>query len=372
MRLLPLTFCLLLPALLYSQSHYMFIGSYNEPGTDGIYVYRFDTATGRAVFVSKTVSANPSFLCLSPDNRDLFAVNELAPGDGSGGGISSFRFSAADGQLQPAGTTLSGGDHPCHVETDKTGKWLFAANYSSGSLSVLPILDNGKTGTARRIQHSGSGPDSLRQKSPHVHGSAISADNRFLLVTDLGTDKLMIYAFDDKTGELRPARMPFVRSVPGSGPRQFTFHPNQRFAYLVEELSGTVVFFRYHKGRLKRKQRISTLPAGDTRFAGSADIHVSPDGKFLYASNRGEVNNIVVYSIGRNGQLRILGHQSTLGKTPRYFSIAPGGQFLLCANQNSNEIVVFKRDQQTGLLGDTGNRIRVGKPVCIRWAPVSP
>lgn len=372
MRKVLLTFSLLLPAHLFSQSYFMIVGSYNEPGTDGIHVFRYDTATGRAIPVSKAASANPSFLCVAPGGNQIYAVYELAPKDGRGGDISAFHFSKSDGQLKPAGSSPSGGDHPCHVETDMTGRWIFAANYSSGSFSVLPVLEDGSTGTARTIRHTGSGPDSTRQKGPHVHGSVVSADNKYVLVTDLGTDKVMIYAFDEKTGALEPAKVPFVRSEPGAGPRQIIFHPNQRYAYLVEELSGTVVFFKYRDGQLKRMQRISTMAAGDHRFPGSADIHVSPDGKFLYASNRGEVNNIAIYRIRRNGKLKTRGHQPVLGKTPRYFSIDPGGKFLLCANQNSDEIVIFSRDNRSGLLKDTGGRIPVGKPVCIKWIPGSP
>ena len=185
---------------------------------------------------------------------------------------------------------------------------------------------------------------------------------------DLGIDKLMIYAFDENTGKLTAAKQAFAQSEPGAGPRHICFDPANKFAYLIEELSGTVVTYKYKNGKLKRKQRISTMPAGDTSIAGSADIHVSPDGKFLYASNRAEVNNIAIFSINQhNGKLSLVGHQSTLGKTPRNFNFDPSGNFLLVANQNSDNVVVFKIDKDTGLLTDTGNRIDVGKPVCLKW-----
>jgi 6-phosphogluconolactonase len=247
-------------------------------------------------------------------------------------------------------------------------KWLFASNYSSGTLSVLPVNADGVLGTAATIQHTGTGKNLQRQKGPHVHGAIISKDNRQLFVTDLGIDKVMLYSFDAATGKLTASRQPFVQSVPGSGPRLFTFHPNQKISYVIEELSGTVVVYKYKNEKLEVKQRISTMPAGDTSFAGSADIHTSPDGKFLYASNRGNVNTIAIYSINKkNGKLTFITHQSTLGQTPRNFSIDPSGKFLLCENQNSNEIVIFKRDETTGLLSDSGKRITVGKPVCIKW-----
>jgi len=184
-------------------------------------------------------------------------------------------------------------------------------------------------------------------------------------------DKLMIYAFDENTGKLTAAKQAFAQSVPGAGPRHICFNLANTFAYLIEELSGTVVTYKYRNGKLKAKQRISTMPAGDTSFAGSADIHVSPDGRFLYASNRADANTIAIFSINQhNGKLSLVGHQSTLGKTPRNFNFDPTGNFLLVANQNSDAIVVFKINRETGLLTDTGNRIDVGKPVCLKWISV--
>lgn len=354
-----------------AQEHYMIVGTYDSPKSEGVYVYKFNSFDGSAKQISHVKTSNPSFITISNDGKFVYAVNEVAPQDGKGGDITAFAFNKETGILTFINRQLSGGDHPCHVETDKTGKWIFVSNYSSGSLSVLPIHADGSLGTATTIQHSGVGKNLQRQKGPHTHGAIISSDNRQLFVTDLGIDKVMIYSFDDVTGKLTPAPQPFVQSIPGSGPRLFTFHPNNRSAYLIEELSGTVVVFKYQKSKISVKQRISTLPAGDTSFAGSADIHVSPDGKFLYASNRADANTIVIYSINKkNGQLTLIGHQSTLGKTPRNFSIDPSGKYLLCGNQNSDEIVIFKRDINTGLLFDSGNRIPVGKPVCIKWTSI--
>jgi len=367
---LPLTFLLLLPLLLPAQEHYLVVGTYASPLNEGIHVYRFNSSNGTAKAVSSIPSSNPSFITLSPDNKKVFAVFETAPKDGKGGDIAAYQFDSLSGRLDFIGKELSGGDHPCHVEMDRSGQWLFVSNYSSGTLSVLPIDSKGQPGPARTIRHTGSGPDTSRQKSPHVHGSLISPDNRFLLVTDLGIDKVMIYSFDEKTGSLQPAPIPSYQATAGAGPRQICFDPSGRHAYLIEELSGTVVFFKYRDGRLKARQRISSMEKDDRRFPGSADIHVSPDGKFLYASNRGEVNNIAIYRIRSNGKLQLIAHQPTLGKSPRYFSMDPEGNYLLCGNQNSDEIIIFKRNKQTGLLTDSGNRIALGKPVCIRWVPV--
>jgi 6-phosphogluconolactonase len=233
---------------------------------------------------------------------------------------------------------------------------------------VLPVKTDGSVGApVTTIQHEGSGVNKERQSQPHVHCTVLSNDNKFLFVPDLGIDKVMIYAFDVATGKLTPAKQPFAKSLDGSGPRHFIFHPNNKYAYLIEELSGTVETFQYNNGSLKNIQRISTMPAGDTSFAGSADIHISPDGKFLYASNRSNSNTIAIYKVGQDGKLALVGHQSTLGKTPRNFNFDPTGNFLLVANQGTDDIVIFKRNKTTGLLTDTGKRIEVGKPVCLKW-----
>ena len=349
----------------------MIVGTYDSPLSEGMYVYRFNPSDGSIRAVSHVRSSNPSFVTVSPDGNFVYAVYENAPQDGKGGDIAAYAFDKKNGSLRLLNQQRSGGDHPCHVELDRTGRWLFASNYSSGTLSVLPVQADGSLGMATTIQHTGSGPNLQRQKGPHVHGAAISPDNSHLLVTDLGIDKVMIYAFNPVTGKLQPSAPGFAASVPGSGPRLLCFHPQRKYAYVVEELSGTVVGYRYKKGRLIQRQRISTQLPGDTLPANSADIHVSPDGRFLYASNRGEVNTIAIYRVSANGRLSWVGQQATLGRTPRNFSIAPGGRYLFCENQNSDEIVLFARDTETGLLTDTGKRIKIGKPVCIQWIPVN-
>jgi 6-phosphogluconolactonase len=178
----------------------------------------------------------------------------------------------------------------------------------------------------------------------------------------------MIYAFDAATGKLTPGPQEFAESYPGGGPRHITFHPNGKFAYLIEELSGHVVVYQYQEGKLKLLQSTSTIPPGKNGFAGSADIHVSPDGKFLYASNRGDFNNLAIYKVDpKSGKLSTAGFQSTLGNAPRNFNMDPTGNYLLVGNQNNDEVVVFKRNMKTGLLTDTGKRIAVGKPVCLKW-----
>lgn len=353
-----------------AQQHYLFAGTYTSGKSVGIYVYTFNSNDGTAKEVSNIKTSNPSFVAVSPNEQFVYAVQEDAPANGKGGSITAFSFNKKTGTLTYINQQPTGGDHPCYVTVDKTGRWVVAGNYSSGSLSVMPVQTNGGVGAAGSIiQHEGSGPNKARQNSPHVHCTIFSADNRYLFVPDLGIDKVMIYAFDAATGKLTAAKQPFAQSAGGAGPRHFCFNPTNTYAYLLEEMSGTVVVFKYKNGKLKPRQRISSMPVTDTSNAGSADIHVSADGNFLYASNRANANTIAIFSINKkNGKLLPVAHQSTLGKTPRNFNFDPTGNFLLVANQNSDEIVIFKRDKLTGLLTDTQNRIKVGKPVCLQWA----
>ncbi len=366
---LPFLFLFIAVCAAAQQQDYLITGTYTTGKSEGIYVYAFNSMDGSAKEVSHVKISNPSFVAVSPQGSFLYAVQENTAANGKGGGISAFSFNKENGTLNFINEQPSGGNHPCYVAVDKTGKWVVTGNYSSGNLAVFPVLANGGLGAAvTTIQHKGSGPNAARQQSPHVHCTLFSADNRFLFVPDLGIDKIMIYAFDPATGKLTPASQPFAQSIAGAGPRHFCFHPSDKYGYLAEEMSGTVVAFKYKNGKLKKMQRISCMPAGDSSNASTADIHVSPDGKFLYASNRAAANTITIFKINpKKGTLSLVGHQPTLGKTPRNFNFDPSGNFLLVANQNSDNIVIFKIDKQTGLLTDTGNRISVGNPVCLKW-----
>ena len=363
------SFLLLPPA---AKDSYLIVGTYTAGKSEGIYVYKFNSMDGSFKEVSHVKASNPSYVTVSPGQRFVYAVYEDAGSNNKGGDIAAFSFDKTTGDLTFLNKQPSGGDHPCYVEIDKTGKWVVAGNYSSGSLSLLPVNTDGSLGNAvTTIQHQGSGANKQRQEKPHVHCTVFSKDNRFLFVPDLGIDKVMIYAFNDTTGKLTPALQPFAKSDDGAGPRHLTFHPSNKFAYLIEELSGTVVAYEYNDGALNRIQRISSMPQNDSSFAGSADIHVSADGKFLYASNRSNSNTIAIYKVNKKtGKLTHVGHQSTMGKTPRNFNFDPSGNFLLVGNQESNQVVIFRRDKKTGLLFDTEKRIEVGKPVCLKWISI--
>ena len=347
---------------------YLITGTYTGGKSEGIYVFEFNSNNGSYGEVSHIKSSNPSFLAVSPDEKFVYAVNENGNND-NGGEVSAFSFDKKTGRLTAINKQLSGGDAPCYIQTDKTGRWVVAGNYSSGTLSVLPVSASGELGKASTtIQHKGSGVNKERQEKPHVHCTIFSQDDKWLFVPDLGIDKVMIYAFDSKTGKLKPAPQPYVKIKDGGGPRHLTFHPNNQYAYLMEEMGGAVDVFQYSNGKLKPIQHIASVQTNDTGFIGSADIHVSADGKFLYASNRGGFNTIAIYKIDQqNGTLTFIGHQSSLGEIPRNFTIDPSGNYLLAANQESDNIVIFKRNAATGLLTDTGTRIEVGKPVCLKW-----
>ena len=350
---------------------YLLIGTYTSGKSEGIYVYDFNSATGANSFVSTVKTHNPSYLTVSPNQKMVYAVTENADSTklGIGGAISAFSFDNEKGSLTKINQQFSGGKHPCYVSVDNTGKWVFAANYSSGSAALFPVNTDGSLGPVKQvIQNAGKGPNKARQEGPHVHSTVLSPDNKFLFIPDLGIDKVMIYRFDNIKGKLSPASPPFAQSIAGSGPRHFDFHPNNKYAYLMEEMTGTVAAYKYSEGTLTPLQRINALPADFKGVIGSADIHVSPDGKFLYCSNRGESNSITIFKINASdGKLTVVGHQSTLGKTPRNFNFDPSGNFLLVANQNTDDIVIFKIDKATGLLTDTGKRINVPNPVCIQW-----
>lgn len=344
---------------------YLLVGTYTSGKSKGIPVFRFDTKTGDATLVDSAVTQNPSYLAVSPNQQYVYAVNEIGNSEG-GGKVTAYRF-GPNGHLTELSQQQSMGEHPCYVTVSKDGKWVIAGNYSSGTAAVLPVERNGALGLASdSVKHSGRGVHS-RQESPHVHATVLSPDNRFLFVPDLGIDKLMIYSFDAQRGTLQP-KDTILKLAAGSGPRHFIFHPNDRWAYLVQELTGTVTAFRYNAGKLTQMQTVSVLPKGFTKSFTSADIHISPDGQFLYTSTRDSANLLTIFRINNsNGKLTVKGFQPVLGKTPRNFNFDPSGNFLLVANQNSDEIVVFKVNKQSGGLTDTGKRISVGNPVCIKW-----
>jgi len=347
-----------------AQNNYLLIGTYTKGKSEGIYVYNFNSSNGNATYKSKIKASNPSFLAVSPGQQTVYAAFE--DNDGS---IGAYHFNKKTGALSFINQQPSGGGSPCFVTTDKTGKWVAAANYGGGSLCILPVQnEGGLKPVSQLIQHTGSGPNKERQERAHVHSTFFSADNKFLFAPDLGMDQLTIYSFDAATGKLAEGPQPVVASPDSGGPRHVSFSANQQTVYVMEELTGTVVAYHLNGGKLKHLQTISAAKPGFKGFMGSADIHVSADGKFLYCSNRGDANTITIFKINSaTGKLTAIGYQSTLGIAPRNFSLDPSGNFLLVANQNSDNIVIFRRNKTTGMLTDTGKKIEVGSPVCLKW-----
>lgn len=352
------------------KEYYLLVGAYaNQEKTNGIQVYKFNSQTGEfSTAQPTTVLANASYLAISADKKNVYSVSESGQDKAS---VHAYSFDAATGKLTFLNSVSSQGDHPCYISVDKKKKFVFVGNYSGGNLLSIPLNADGSFGSnAQNIKHEGGSVNKERQDKSHVHSVVLSPDNRYLLVPDLGADKVFQYNVDvTKPQALTPAASPYTAVKPGAGPRHITFHPNGKYAYLALELVAEVAAYDFKNGKLEEKQIIALNPdfKGDMT---AADIHVSPDGKFLYASNRGDANELSIYSIDKEGKLTAVGRQSVLGKTPRNFAIDPTGNFVLAANQNSNDVVIFKRDSKTGLLTPTGKKIELYKPVCLKFVEV--
>ncbi|UCC97061.1 MAG: lactonase family protein [Phycisphaerales bacterium] len=347
----------------------VYFGTYTSGGSPSKGIYRgvLDLETGKLsepILVAE--ARNPSFLEIHPNGKFLYAVSE----SGGAGMVSAYSIEPKTGSLKLLNQQPSGGSGPCHVNIDHAGKNTLVANYGSGSASVIPIEPDGRLAKPTGfVQHEGSSVNLKRQKGPHAHSINVSPDNRFAFVADLGIDKIMIYKLDAQKGTIVANDPAFAMLKPGSGPRHFAFHPNGKFAYVINELRCTVTAFGYEpaSGGLEETQTITTLPDGFDGSSSCAEVRVHPSGKFLYGSNRGH-DSIAVYRIDEGkGTLTFVEHETADVKTPRNFNIDPTGTFCLVANQGSDSVVVFRIDQKTGTLEPTGHKISVGRPVCIRF-----
>jgi len=361
----------------------VFVGTYTEPilfGTGqvlvgkggGIHSFIFDAQAGTLTphLVTKGVR-NPSYLCLNCEGTHLYCVNEYKEHEGqASGGVSAFRIEPDTGGLIWLNTRPSHGTDPCHLVIDPTGRHLLIANFASGSTCVLPILADGSLGAESDwVQHEGSSVHPVRQSGPHAHAVAFSPDGCFAYVPDLGMDEVVIFAFDAVAGTLEHADLPRVRCRPGAGPRQVVMHPRGGFAYLINELDSTMTAYAHDPatGGLAELQTLSTLPEGFEGPTSCAEVQITPDGRFLYGSNRGH-NTLAIFAIDpATGELTALGWQSTGGAVPRNFQIDPSGRFICVANQDSDNLVVFRLDPQTGALTRFGTVAEVGTPICVRF-----
>lgn len=352
----------------------VYFGTYSGELSKGIYVSTFDAATGKLSAPELAAEVkNASFLAIHPSRKYLYAVSEIADFEGKKqGGVSAFEIDSATGRLKLLNQQSSGGGGPCHLVTDAQGKNVLVANYGGGSVSVLPILADGKLSPASStIQHQGSSVDKQRQEGPHAHSINLDPANKFAFAADLGLDKVLVYRFDGSKGLLTANDPPAGVVAPGSGPRHFAFHPSGKYAFVNNEMTSTITSFAYDpaKGSLTEVHTLSTIP-GPTPGNSTAETVVHPSGKFVYVSNRGH-NSLAIYQCDpATGRLTALGHQSTGGKTPRNFNIDPTGSYVLAANQDTNNVTVLKIDAATGKLSPTGAAIEVGIPVCVKFVPL--
>ena len=354
----------------------LYVGTYTSGASEGIYLYRFNLADGSLKHAGTTSGVvNPSYLTLDHSRRFLYAVNEVEEfGGAASGAVSAFAVDRKTGALRFLNQRASKGGAPCYVSVAATGRFVLVANYIGGNIAVLPVQRDGGLGEAVDVeQHTGSSPAGKRQEA-HAHFIMLDRENRFAYVCDLGIDKVMVYRFDQRAGTLSLNAPPSYSSKPGAGPRHLAFHPRGRFVYVLNELNSTVSALALDpaRGMLRELQTLSTLPEGFAGVNSGADIHLTPDGKFLYTSNRGH-DSLACFALdARTGTLRPVGHTPTEGKTPRNFVIDPTGRYLLVANQKSDTIVAFRLDPRTGALSPTGQTASVPSPVCLKLvAPFS-
>ncbi len=347
----------------------VYVGTY----TREIHAFRYDSATGAFSPLQTTAGlVNPSFLCPHPSGRFLYAVSETAAGDPPSGEVAACAVNPVTGKLEEINRQPSGGRGPCYVSLDPGGQFAFSANYGEGNVAVFPVRPDGGLGEASEVRRfEGKGPNPKRQEKPHAHSILTSPDGAFVFSPDLGTDRVWQFRLDREQGRLVPNDPPWLAVHPGAGPRHLDFHPGGRFAYVVNELDATLTTCAYDTagGVLKALGTVRALPENYRGAASGADIHVHPQGRFLYSSNRGH-DSIAVFRLESGGASPVLaGHVSTQGRTPRNFALDPAGAFLHAANQGSDSIVAFRVDLHTGDLTPAGMTVKVPKPVCVRFLP---
>jgi 6-phosphogluconolactonase len=373
MKKLLLAFGILITSIVNAQNpiQYLIVGTYTNTGkSEGIYVYKFNPNRTEATQVSVVKAENPSYLAISKDQKYVYAVNENH-GD-NGGQVSALAFDKTKGELKLLNTQPTGGDDPAYVTVDSTGKNVIVANYSGGNITVFKTNADGSLAPAvQTIAHDGYGVNVQRQEMPHPHSVVLSPDEKYLFCPDLGNDRLYRYKFNpnDPANPLTAMDPAYYELPDNSGPRHLAFHPNGKFAYLINELSGAIHVYAYNDGNLTDIQTIASDNTAGKGDKGSADIHVTPDGRFAYSSNRVTANDIAMFKVSSDGKLAENGHQP-VGQHPRNFLIDPTGRFLLVASRDSNMIQIFIINKNFGILQDSGIKIDVPSPVCLKMVPV--
>ena len=353
---------------LYSQRQFVFFGSYNwDKGSEAVYVYELDNETGKLTKVASSSDViNPGYITVSNDGKYVYASSDAKMPNGT---VSAFAFDADKKSLTFLNQQKTGGENPVYVNVDKSGKWLINATYNIPTISVFPLLENGKIDSI--AQHftftEGSGVDPKRQDKAHTHSAVFSPDFKTVLVADLGADKILQYPFDDNLKQpLIDSQSTFINTKPGSGPRHITFSKDGKLAYSIEELAGMISVYDFSENKLKEIQRIATHTDKIKEGFESSDVHISPDGKFLYATNRGKENNIAIFKIKENGTLESIGYQSVKGKHPRTFAIDETGKFIIVTNVISQNVTVFKRNLETGMLKKVGKSVSIKNVTCVK------
>ena len=340
----------------------LIVGTYTKNcESKGIYVYEFDSKTGVFGFKSSTENIlNPSYLTISNDTKFVYSVSEKDKKSTA----SAFKFDSKSGKIDLINSEFSKGQNGCYIINDE--KNIITANYSSGSISVFGKNRDGSIAEVKQVvQHTGKSINEKRQDAPHAHMVFFSPDKKYVLANDLGTDKVYVYQYDKNSSSTNLVLKSDVEVKPGSGPRHLIFSKEGEYVYVLQELDGTITSFQYAKGILKKVSETTVVASDFKGDVGAADIHISPDGKFLYATNRGTANDISAFKIEKNGILKFVQRTSTLGKGPRNFAIDPTGNYLLVGHQYSNDIVIFKRDKKTGSITATGKKIELCSPVCL-------
>jgi 6-phosphogluconolactonase len=349
----------------------VFISAFKSGDEGAIHAYRFNSENGQLKPLHRTTDIeSPFFISISPNGKFLYAIDADQFGGDENEFVASYGIEGRNGKLTKLNRQTAHGTASCYLDIDATGKTAVVANYSTGSVAALPVQEDGSLGPAVTfIQHRGSSVDPARQTGPYAHSIVISPDNRFALAADLGIDRILIYRLDSATAKLTPNdAQPFATVSPGSGPRHLTFHPNGKRLYVINELLNTVAFFDYasETGRLTQRQQIATLPADFSGTSHTADLKITPDGKFLYGTNRGH-DSIAIFRIADDGQLSLVTIEPSLGKGPQNLLITPDGHWLLCANMPGNNVAVFAIDALTGGLTASGDPVHIPMPSCIRW-----
>jgi len=347
----------------------VFVGSFAPAGEGAIQAYRVDPIAGKLTAAHRTVGPeHPFFLAVSPNGRFLYSIHAKEFSGAQHEQVAAYEVIGRSGELKLLNRQSSRGTASCYLDVDASGKAVLVANYTTGSVASFPVKKDGSLGPAVTFsQHAGMSVDKARQEGPHAHCIVVSPDNRYAFAADLGLDQILSYKLDPARATLTPSRQPFVRTAPGLGPRHLTFHPDGKHVYVINELANSVTLFDYDPktGILIEQQTISTLPAGFKGVSHCADLKITPNGRFLYGTNRGH-DSIAAYRIREDGRLTLIEIEPSLGKGPQNLLITPGGDLVLCANMAGDNLALFRIDPKSGALTSAGAPTAIKSPSCIR------